>query len=143
MITTHAFVTFRALRITFATQFGRISHCDDRSGILARLPKLVALVQYTGASVSESCVKNAGDNVKVLTWPQFLEVGAQVRIPCCLLRLRSQLVNSVLTIGNFLAGRIAQRQARRAQGRPEARPLLLIDLHVRHDRSAEGRHDLP
>jgi acyl-CoA synthetase (AMP-forming)/AMP-acid ligase II len=46
------------------------------SGILAQLPKVKALVQYTGSAINEERISNAGSGVQVLTWAQFLEVGA-------------------------------------------------------------------
>ena len=45
------------------------------SGILKELPRVKALVQYTGKP-TETAVANAGE-VKCLSWVEFLEVGAQ------------------------------------------------------------------
>ena len=47
------------------------------SGILAKLPKVKALVQYTGSAINEERISNAGSGVQVMTWTAFLEVGAQ------------------------------------------------------------------
>lgn len=47
------------------------------SGILQQLPKVKALVQYTGSAISEERIAKAGPDVKVMTWAEFLQIGAE------------------------------------------------------------------